>query len=282
MLPACRTEGEGFAIPTFDVVPSDVEGFMDELQEFQSAFHDCFPRSEPRAHFFDYMVGQCSKLERKSIEPMALQVEGGSIRGLQRFISDGVWDEELMVWNYHQLVADAMGAPDGVLMFDESGFVKKGTDSVGVARQYCGSLGKVENSQVGVFAAYASCHGYARVDKRLFIPEQWFTEGYKDRRAKCPVPADATFHTKPQLAAAMLQAMAHEGLVPFKYMVADCVYGNSPAFLDAVDACVGVTALVALSSETHCWLQAPRTTDKMYRYKGALRSKRVVVGADQA
>jgi len=89
-------------------------------------------------------------------------------------------------------------------------------------------------------------------------------------------------HTKPQLAAAMLQAMAHEGLVPFKYIVADCVYGHRPAFLDAVDACVGVTALVALSSETHCWLQAPRTTDKMYRYKGALRSKRVVVGADQA
>ena len=71
MLPVCRTEGEGFAIPTFDVVPNDVEGFMDELQEFQSAFHDCFPRSEPRAHFFDYMVGQCSKLSnsRRSINP---------------------------------------------------------------------------------------------------------------------------------------------------------------------------------------------------------------------
>ncbi len=75
MLPACRTDGEGFSIPTFDVVPSDVEGFMEELWEFQSTFHDCFARSEPRAHFFDYMVGQFSKLERKSIEPMALQVE---------------------------------------------------------------------------------------------------------------------------------------------------------------------------------------------------------------
>src|SRR5499427_4394793 len=77
MLPACRTGGEGFAIPTFDLVPSDVEGFMEELWAFQSAFHDCFARSEPRAHFFDYMVGQFSALERKSIEPMALQVEGG-------------------------------------------------------------------------------------------------------------------------------------------------------------------------------------------------------------
>jgi hypothetical protein len=84
MLPACRTGGESFAIPTFDLVPSDVEGFMEELWAFQSTFHDCFARSEPRAHFFDYMVGQFSKLERKSIEPMALKVEGGTIRGLQR------------------------------------------------------------------------------------------------------------------------------------------------------------------------------------------------------
>jgi hypothetical protein len=80
MLPVCRTAGESFAMPTFDLVPSDVEGFIEELREFQSAFHDCFARSEPRAHFFDYMVGQFSKLARKSIEPMALQVEGGNIR----------------------------------------------------------------------------------------------------------------------------------------------------------------------------------------------------------
>jgi hypothetical protein len=144
MLPACRTNGEGCPIPTFDLVPSDVEGFMDALWEFQSAFHDCFARSEPRAHFFDYMVGQFSKLERKSIEPMALHVEGGTIRGLQRFISDVHWDEDQMRWNYHQLVAEELGEPDGVLMFDETGFVKKGKDSVGVARQYCGTLGKVE------------------------------------------------------------------------------------------------------------------------------------------
>ena len=91
MLPACRTNGGEFTIPTFDVLPSDVEGFMDELWAFQSALHDCFTRSEPRAHFFDYMVGQCSQLERKSIEPMALHVEGGTIRGLQRFISDVQW-----------------------------------------------------------------------------------------------------------------------------------------------------------------------------------------------
>ena len=276
MLPACRTGGEGFAIPTFDLVPSDVEGFMEELWEFQSTFHDCFARSEPRGHFFDYMVGQFSKLERKSIEPMALKVEGGTIRGLQRFISDVVWDEEQMRWNYHQLVAEEMGDPDGVLMFDETGFVKKGKDSVGVARQYCGTLGKVENCQVGVFAGYASRHGYALVDKRLFLPEVWWTDAYAARRTQCNVPDELTFQSKPQLAAAMLEAMTHEGLLPFKYIVADCLYGHSPTFLDAVDACVGRTALVAIPSETRCWLQRPRTADKHYRYQGEARVKRVV------
>jgi len=193
MLPACRTAGEGFALPTFEVIPSDVEGFLEELWEFQAAFHDCFARSEPRAHFFDYMVGQFSKLERKSIEPMALQVEGGSIRGMQRFISDISWDEDQRRWNDHQLVADDLGEPEGVLMFDETGFVKKGQESVGVARQYCGSLGKVENCQVGVFAGYASRHGYALVDKRLFLPEEWFSDAYATRRTTCHVPQALTF-----------------------------------------------------------------------------------------
>jgi SRSO17 transposase len=135
MLPACRTAGEGFAIPTFDVVPSDVAGFMEELWEFQSTFHDCFARSEPRVHFFDYLVGQFSKLERKSIEPMALEVEGGNVRAMQRFVSDDIWDEAQMRHIYHQLVYEDMGAPDGIVIVDESGFPKKGTDSVGVTRQ---------------------------------------------------------------------------------------------------------------------------------------------------
>ncbi len=182
-----------------------------------------------------------------------------------------------MLWNYHQLVADEMGDPEGVLMFDETAFVKKGTDSVGVARQYCGTLGKVENCQVGVFAGYASRHGYALVDKRLFLPEVWWTEAYATRRTTCRVPQELTFQSKPRLAAAMLQRVVREGLLPFKYVVADCLYGNSPDFLDAVDACVGVTTFVAIPSETRCWLQHPRTEDKTYTYKGDVRCKRVVV-----
>ena len=282
MLPDIRTQDAAFSIPTFDLVPSDVEGFMDELREFQSAFHDCFARSEPREHFFDYMVGQFSKLERKSIEPMALAVEGGNIRGMQRLISEVTWDEAHMLWTYHHLVADDLGDPAGVLMFDESGFVKKGKESAGVARQYCGSLGKVENCQVGVFAAYASRHGYAFLDQRLFLPEAWWSEVYAERRATCQVPEERGFQSKPQLAATMVRAIAAEGLVPFTYVVADCLYGHSPDFLDALDACVGVTALVAIPSETRCWLHAPQSEDKTYTYKGEVRSKRVVLESTPA
>lgn len=264
MLPNIRTQDDLFSIPIFDLEPRDVEGFMDELQTFQSAFHDGFARSEPREHFLDYMVGQFSELKRKSIEPMALEVEGATIRGLQRFISDGTWDEEQMLWTYHHLVAEDLGDPSGVVMLDESGFVKKGKESAGVARQYCGSLGKVEHSQVGVFAAYASRHGYTFLDHRLFMPEAWFGEAYAARRGKCQVPPDLDFQSQPQLAAAMLQELWQAALVPFKYVVADCLYGNSPDFLSAIDACVGVTAWVATPSDTRCWLQAPQSEDKLY------------------
>src|SRR5712691_8449671 len=282
MLPVHRTEGEVFSIPQFDLIPHDVDGFLDELRAFHHQFRGCFARSEPREHFFNYMVGQCSALERKSIEPMALHVAGGNIRGMQRCLSDDVWDEDLMRQTYHGLIAEEMGHSEGVLMFDESGFVKKGKESVGVARQYCGTLGKVENSQVGVFAAYASRHGYALVDTRLFMPEQWFAEDHKDRRDKCNVPEDVTFHTKPQLAVEMLRAIRSKGRLPFKYIVADCLYGNSPAFLDAVDSCVGVTSLVSIPAETRCWLQRPLTTEHTSRYKGEVRAKRVVAPATQA
>jgi SRSO17 transposase len=198
MLPSCRTAGEGCALPTFEVVPRDVEGVLEELWEFQSAFHDCFTRREPRAHFFDYMVGQCSKLERQAIEPLALRVEGGPIRGLQRFISDVHWDEEQMQWTSHQLVADAMGEPAGVLMGDETGFVKKGQDSVGVARQYGGPLGQVEPGQGGVCAGDASRQGYALVDKRLFLPEAWLTDAEAARQTACQGPQELALQRKPQ------------------------------------------------------------------------------------
>ena len=165
-----------FTVPKFTVNKDDVEGFMEALKGFHSEFTDCFTRSEPREHFFQYMAGQFSEIERKSIEPIALTVEGGNVRSLQRFITNVPWDEEKMIGKYHVLINEDMGDPNGVVIFDESAFVKKGNDSAGVARQYCGTTGKIENCQVGVFAAYASPHGYSLLDKRLFMPEKWFLD----------------------------------------------------------------------------------------------------------
>jgi SRSO17 transposase len=133
------------------------------------------------------MVGQFSTLERKSLEPIALQVDASGVRAMQHWISDVPWDEPRMLQTYWQMVANDMGKPDGVLIVDETGFPKKGKDSVGVARQYCGTL-EVENCQVGVFAAYASRQGYALVDKRQFLPEAWVTEAYASRCAQGVMP----------------------------------------------------------------------------------------------
>jgi SRSO17 transposase len=153
MLPACRTAGEPFAIPQFARTRSDSDAFRDERRGFHTAFRGCFVRQEPRDQLFNSMVGQFSALERKSIEPMAVQVEGGKVRAMQRLVSDALWDEDAMLEPYHRLVQDERGEPDGGLLVAETGFAKKGQDSVGVARQYCGSLGQVDHCQGGVFAA---------------------------------------------------------------------------------------------------------------------------------
>jgi SRSO17 transposase len=282
MLTACRTQQDPDVQPNFDLTSADVEGFLDQLYEFHQAFHSCFVRREPREHFLHYMAGQLSSLERKSIEPMAIHIEGGNIRGMQRFISDDVWKEDQMRQTYHGMVADEMGEPQGMILFDESGFVKKGQDSVGVARQYCGTIGKVDNCQVGVFAAYASSKGYALVDKRLFLPEAWFDDDHADRRATCRVPKEAVFESKPELAAQMLLAIRVEGVLPFRYIGADSVYGNSPVFLDALDACVGAIYLVGISSEMRCWLQRPVTQEQTYLYRGEARTRRLLAPGSEA
>jgi SRSO17 transposase len=198
MLPACRTAGDGFAIPQFTLDRRHVEGLMDEWHGFHTAFRRCFARREPREHFFHSMVGQFSELDRQSIAPMALQVEGGNVRAMPHCISDVVWDDAPMRRTYPRLVDDEMGDPEGVVIVDEAGFSKKGRDSVGVARQYGGALGKVETCQGGVFAAYAFRHGYALVDTRLFMPEPWLTDAYARRRTQGKVPNDRGFQPKPQ------------------------------------------------------------------------------------
>ena len=264
MLPMHRSENNLYSIPKFSIDKRDVQSFIEELKGFHEEFRNCFSRSEPRENFFQYMVGQFSELERKSIEPIALNVEDAKVRSMQRFISDVMWDEKKILNKYHSMVTEDMGDPNGILIFDETGFIKKGKDSVGVAKQYCGTIGKVDNCQVGVFAAYASRNGYVLVDKRLFIPEIWFTDDYAPKREKCKIPEELEFKTKPQLAIEMFRNLQGQETLPFKCVVADSIYGNSPEFINAIESCIGATYFVSIPSDTLCWLQVPITRKKEY------------------
>jgi len=228
-------------LPYFRQQKKEAENFIDELKGFHAQFYDCFSGSEPRENLFRYTSGQFSNLERKSIEPIALNIQGGEVRSMQRFVSDVVWDESKLLYKYHRIVNEDMGDSNGVLIFDESGFVKKGNDSAGVAKQYCGNLGKVENCQVGVFAAYASPSGYALLDKRLSIPEKWFNDDYGKRRDKCKIPKDVGLKTKPELAVEMLHDLQDRKVIPYRYVLADSLYGNSPEFIDAIEKYANLT-----------------------------------------
>ncbi len=280
MLPAIRCNDHLYSVPKFDLGKGDVKDFMNELSGFHEQFADCFQRSESREHFFKYMVGQFSPLERKSIEPIALAVKDGNVRAMQRFVSDAPWDDENMIAKYRNLINDDLGSPNGALIFDESGFIKKGQDSIGVARQYCGTIGKVDNCQVGVFAAYVSEQGYALVDKQLFIPQKWFTDAYFERRRKCKLPTETVFRTKPQLAVDMLGAIVKQGALPFKYVLADSLYGVSPEFIEAVEALPDKTYFAQVPKDTLCWLKRPMAITKEYLWGGKTKTKTVLVDPD--
>jgi SRSO17 transposase len=136
MLPANRTSGNLYDIPKFDIKVPDIKGFANELRGFHSQFAECFSREEPRENFYQYMSGQFSnKLERKSIEPIAISIEDGRVRSMQRFVGDVIWDEGKMFDKYRSMINEDMGESDGVLVFDESGFPKKGKNSSGVGKQ---------------------------------------------------------------------------------------------------------------------------------------------------
>lgn len=275
MLPDIRQSDYQYAVPRFDLDRNDVVDLMSELKGFHENFSDCFQRTESRDNFYRYMSGQLCHLERKSIEPIAFAIEGGKVRAMQRFVSDAPWDEDKIMFKYRSLVNDDIGHPDGAVIFDESGFAKKGDDSIGVARQYSGNLGKVDNCQVGVFAAYTSPYGYSLIDKQLYIPEHWFSDDYSEKREKCLLPPEIKFQTKPQLAAEILGRIAKQKLLPFRYVLADSVYAN-PDFIEAVESLVGVTYFLQIAEDTLCWLQNPVVVDKTYKYQGQVRSKKVL------
>jgi SRSO17 transposase len=172
--------------------------------------------------------------ERRNAENLAEQVEGATPRALQRFLTEAPWPTERVIDRLQQDVAVELETPDAVFVVDETGFAKQGTKSVGVQRQYSGTLGKVANCQVGVFLGYASERGQALVDARLYLPEGWTDE--PARCAAAGVPAAVGFRTKPELALALLRAARERGHLQARWVTGDAVYGGNPTFRDALDA----------------------------------------------
>src|SRR5436190_15540132 len=155
--------------PECNLTPRDVAGLLDQLAAYHAHFVPVFARSEQAGWAETYLHGLLSRCERKSIEPMALHL-GVPIRPLQHFIGQSTWSIEPIVAQHQLLVGATLGEEDGTFLIDESGVVKQGHDSVGVAPQYCGSVGKIANAQLGVYLGYASRQGYTLLAGQLFCP----------------------------------------------------------------------------------------------------------------
>ena len=185
-----------------------------------------FARPEPRRTVGELLLGLLAPLERKNGWWLAEHAGHGSPDRMQRLLRTAVWDEARIADELREFVVEQLGHPEGVLVVDETGFVKKGVCSVGVQRQYSGTAGRIENSQVGVFLAYAAPSGRALVDARLYLPGSWCADG--DRCEVAGVPDDVSFATKPQLAIEMIEEALDAG-VAASFVTGDEVYGLDPA-----------------------------------------------------
>jgi SRSO17 transposase len=184
-----------------------------------------FARAEPRRRALAYLRGLLGNVTRKNGWQLAEHAGEATPDGMQRLLSTADWDPELVRDDLRAYVMEHLGDPSAVLVVDETGFLKKGTTSVGVQRQYSGTAGKVDNCQLGVFLAYASPKGRAMIDRELYLPESWTDDEARCRAAK--VPEEVGFRTKPQLARVMLERALDAG-VPTAWVTADEVYGGSP------------------------------------------------------
>jgi SRSO17 transposase len=184
-----------------------------------------FARAEPRARVREYLAGLVAGLERKNGWTPAERAGEVSPDGMQRLLRHADWDTREVREDVRDYVIEHLGESDGVLIADETGFIKKGTRSAGVQRQYSGTAGRTENCQIGVFLAYASEHGHALIDRELYLPRSWAED--RERCRAAGIPDEIGFATKPQLAQAML-ARAIDARVPFAWFTADEVYGQAP------------------------------------------------------
>ena len=243
--------------PSFAIETEDLEELVKTFGEYYVLFRDCFGRVENEVLSRSYLQGLMSLLERKSMEPMALSLLGESrVKALQKFINVGKWDAEKLGKRHRQEAAKTVSEPGGVFSVDGSDFPKKGTESVGVGRQYCGRLGKVDNCQAGVFAAYSSTKGHALLERKLFLPEQWFNKEHRERWEKCRIPKGTAFKSKPELALELIQGLRREELFDAQWVTGDDSFGRSPTFRDGLPK--DMLYLLDVPSTTRVWKKRPQ------------------------
>jgi SRSO17 transposase len=224
--------------------PRIPEGMLDRLERFVRPFAAILESTQQERHLWEYVAGLFSDVKRKSAEAIAY-LHDQDRQGLQKFIGQAVWDDGRLRGELSRQVGTELGESDGVLVFDPSAVPKQGKDSVGVARQWCGRLGKIDNCQVGVYLGYVSRQEHALVDVRLYLPKDWAKD--RARRRKCGVPDEVRFQTRHVLALEMLAE--HRTHLPHAWIAGDDEMGRSSAFRrDLRD--LGERYLLAVPSNT--------------------------------
>lgn len=249
----------------------EVRAAARRVSQWHGRFSALFGRKEPQGHSLVYLKGLMSNQKRKSVEPIALQFARGpngaaatqkEVVALQGFLTQSPWEasdvfEEIQAVFAEELVPTTTQWSLGTVgVIDESGFEKAGTESVGVARQWCGRLGKTENCQVGVFLTGVTPGGVAGLDAQLFLTEEWAAD--RKRRKKTRVPKEIKFQTKPQIAVEMLRRTRAAGKVRFDWVVVDSLYGDSGDFLDALEA-MSQRYLAEVKKNSLVWTVDPAT-----------------------
>jgi len=206
-----------------DLGVAEVQAWAVGLEEVHARIAPRFARSEPRQRVLAYVRGLLAPVERKNSWTLAERAGEPSPDGMQRLLAAADWDADAVRDDVRDYVIEHLGSPQGVLVVDETGFLKKGTKSAGVARQYSGTAGRIENSQIGVFLAYATAAGRTFVDRELYLPKAWTEDRVRCREAG--VPDGVEFATKPELAMRMLTRALDAG-VPASWVTGDEVYGQ--------------------------------------------------------
>ncbi len=266
-------------MPCMDLTEQDVENMADNLVKFHQEFNSCFGRVEHQRLGLAYFSGLLSNSKAKSIEPIALEFLGEkSVRSQQRFMKTYQWDLEAMENSHLALLSKSVACPNGMINTDSSEFLKRGKESVGVHRQYCGEAGKTDNCQSGVFVGYSSKKGYGLLTSQLYMPEIWFSGEYDERRQFNLVPSDLEFQTKPQIALGLIKRIADTGLFPAKWIGCDATFGSDSNFLKSLPS--EMYYFAGIRSNTKVFLEKPEVGLPPYKGRGP-RPKKIKLLAGQ-